>query len=491
MFATTSLEAARLPWPAVNGNALPARNWAPKLRVLLIGVDTIAIGAAVAVAFFLLVDLADRVTGSTSLAYWMVAPVVAIAWIVTLDVTESRDHRTVGTGLEEYRRVIKASLIVFGGLAIACFALRISVSRGLFAITFPLGLCALLAGRWTARRYLNRLRTQARALTPALIIGSGPSVAELLTDLARRPEAGYRAHGVCPLSDLPAQDRPRLDALMHHSPAALRDAATFNRYGAVIVAEGLSREDVRSLAWTLEARPIELMFQPRLVDVAGPRMKVHEVEGLALMHVDLPTFTGARLVVKRAFDVLFSVLALVLLAPVFFVLAVAIKLDDGGPVFFRQQRIGLRGEEFMIHKFRTMCLDAEARVDALIAENGGQALLFKLVDDPRVTRLGRVLRKLSLDELPQFWSALRGGMSIVGPRPQVAREVAEYTDVHHRRLLIKPGITGLWQVSGRSDLSLEDSIRLDLRYVENWSLAGDLTIIVKTVRVVLRSSGAC
>jgi exopolysaccharide biosynthesis polyprenyl glycosylphosphotransferase len=208
------------------------------------------------------------------------------------------------------------------------------------------------------------------------------------------------------------------------------------------------------------------------------------------MYVDLPRFTGAKLVLKRTFDIVVSAIALLLLAPVFLVIAALIKLDDGGPMLFRQQRIGRYGQPFTIHKFRTMCVDAEAKIDALIAAGGGMALLFKLEDDPRITRIGKVLRKYSLDELPQFWTALRGGMSVVGPRPQVSREVAEYSDIHHRRLLIKPGITGLWQVNGRSELSMDESIRLDLRYVENWSLIGDITIILKTIGVVLRPRGA-
>ncbi|MBK8460506.1 MAG: exopolysaccharide biosynthesis polyprenyl glycosylphosphotransferase [Micropruina sp.] len=206
--------------------------------------------------------------------------------------------------------------------------------------------------------------------------------------------------------------------------------------------------------------------------------------------MELPRYTGWNHFLKRAFDVVFSSLALVCLAPLLFAVAVAIWLDDGGPIMFKQKRIGLRGESFTIHKFRTMVVDAESKVDRMIEDAGGRALLFKVEDDPRVTRLGSVLRRYSLDELPQFWTALRGDMSVVGPRPQVAREVAEYSSDAHRRLLTKPGITGLWQVSGRSDLSVEESIALDLWYVENWSLTGDLAIILKTLKVVLRRHGA-
>jgi exopolysaccharide biosynthesis polyprenyl glycosylphosphotransferase len=457
---------------------------------MLWGVDAFFVASTVVVTFLLLYGARETLTGLDAVSYWMLAPMMAVAWILVLEITDSRDFRVAGTGVEEFRRVVTASLYLFGGLAIVSYLAKVSLSRAIFAITLPIGVLALLGGRWLARAYLNRLRAVGRAVTPSLVVGTGPSVAMLLADMAKRPDVGYRAQGVCLLSELPSAERPLLGDLAQHRLSTLGDAAVCGRYGAVIVADGLTRDQTRNLAWSLEASPIELMFQASLVDVAGPRLTVREVEGMSLTHVDLPSFTGAKLVLKRVFDVAFSALALIGLAPLLAVVAVAIKLDDGGPVFFRQQRIGRCGQEFTIHKFRTMSVDAEAKMDALIAEHGGTALLFKLKDDPRITRLGAFLRKYSIDELPQFWSVLRGGMSIVGPRPQVAREVAEYTEVHHRRLLIKPGITGLWQVNGRSELKLEESIRLDLRYVENWSLITDLTIILKTISVVVKPSGA-
>lgn len=190
------------------------------------------------------------------------------------------------------------------------------------------------------------------------------------------------------------------------------------------------------------------------------------------------------------FDVVFSALALLFLTPVLLVIAVAIFLDDPGPIIFRQQRVGLRGKPFTIHKFRSMAVDAEARLEALRSQSTGNGPLFKMDADPRITPVGRVLRKYSLDELPQFWTVLRGRMSVVGPRPHLERELDEFPDVGLRRLLIKPGITGLWQVSGRSDLNLEDSMKLDLRYVQNWSLLGDVAIVLKTIKAMISPQGA-
>jgi exopolysaccharide biosynthesis polyprenyl glycosylphosphotransferase len=263
-----------------------------------------------------------------------------------------------------------------------------------------------------------------------------------------------------------------------------------SKYQAVIVTGGMERHQLRSFCWGLESLPVELILQSSLTDVAGPRVTIHSVEGMTLTHVDLPKYSGWQYVLKRIFDIIFSAAALLCLSPLLATIALLIKREDGGSAFFKQERIGLNGEPFTIHKFRTMCLDAESQMNDLIAANGGKALLFKLEDDPRITKIGHILRKYSLDELPQFWSVLQGGMSVVGPRPQVAREVAEYTDRHYRRLLVRPGITGLWQVSGRSNLDPEASIRLDLHYVENWSLLSDLIIVIKTVFVVLRGTGA-
>jgi len=487
MSAVSSLETLSFPWPVATAPQLRVRGWRAKLHALQLVVDAVGVSAAVAVTFLALFR-PDQTAGDSGVLYMAIAPVVAAAWVIALEWSESRSYRVAGSGLEEYRRVITASIGVFGLLAITSYVFQVSLSRALFVTTLPLGLLFLLGGRLLVRQFLNRLRSQGRAMTAALLIGSATNLNSLLTDLDRRSDAGYRAAGVC----LTGNGRVitggrRLDRCFLEQVPAL---AASGRYGAVIISDGLSRDEIRDLAWRLENSPVELMFQPRLVDVAGPRMSIREAQGLSLVHVDLPTFTGYRVVVKRVFDIAFSLAALIITAPLLALIAVTIKLDDGGPVLFRQQRVGRYGKPFTIHKFRTMCVDAETRIDALIAAQGGRALLFKMDDDPRITRIGRILRKYSLDELPQFWSVLRGGMSVVGPRPQVAREVAEYTDAHHRRLLIKPGITGLWQVSGRSDLSLDESIRLDLRYVENWSLAGDLTLIIKTVRVMLRPNGA-
>jgi exopolysaccharide biosynthesis polyprenyl glycosylphosphotransferase len=247
---------------------------------------------------------------------------------------------------------------------------------------------------------------------------------------------------------------------------------------------------VRRLAWELEGTAAELVLCNRLTDVAGPRITLRPLDGLPLIQVKIPEFEGGVHAFKRAFDIAFAALALVPILLITPVIAIATKLDSPGPVFFRQTRVGRDGRPFAMLKFRTMRVDAEIQLAALLSINEGAGPLFKLRRDPRVTRVGAVLRRFSLDELPQFLNVLRGDMSVVGPRPPLPGEVTGYDGTVFRRLYIKPGITGLWQVSGRSDLSWDESVRLDLRYVENWSLTTDLMIIWRTARVMVAPKGA-
>jgi exopolysaccharide biosynthesis polyprenyl glycosylphosphotransferase len=236
---------------------------------------------------------------------------------------------------------------------------------------------------------------------------------------------------------------------------------------------------------------VELLVAPGLTEVAGPRLHMRPFIGLPLVHVEEPEFRGPKRLVKEVLDRLGAAALVLLVLPVLLAIAVAVRVDTPGPVFFRQQRIGKTGRPFTMLKFRSMVVDAEARRAELAARNqNADGLLFKVADDPRVTRVGRLLRRLSLDELPQLLNVLGGSMSLVGPRPPLPSEVARYDDDVRRRLLVKPGLTGLWQISGRSDLTWEEAVRLDLRYVENWSLALDLSILWRTFSAVLHADGA-
>jgi exopolysaccharide biosynthesis polyprenyl glycosylphosphotransferase len=235
---------------------------------------------------------------------------------------------------------------------------------------------------------------------------------------------------------------------------------------------------------------VDLVVSPGVVDVAGPRLTIQPVSGLPLIHVEKPQYRGAQRLQKRAFDLLLSFVVLTGALPVMMLAAIAIKVTSRGAIFYRSERIGIDGEPFELIKFRTMVDGADGRLDDLKALNDSDGVLFKIRDDPRVTKVGRVLRRYSIDELPQFFNVLRRDMSVVGPRPPLRSEVDTYSDQVRRRLLVLPGITGLWQVSGRSDLSWEDSVRLDLSYVENWSIANDFLIAAKTVGAVFAAKGA-
>jgi exopolysaccharide biosynthesis polyprenyl glycosylphosphotransferase len=309
--------------------------------------------------------------------------------------------------------------------------------------------------------------------------------------LRRSPQAGLDVVAVC----VTPADRDSVGETVDLPVAGLQDVlATAALCGAdtvaVTSASETAAEYLRTLSWQLEGTGLELLVAPGLVEVAGPRLHIRPFDGLPLLSVEQPRFEGWRRVVKGAVDRSAALVALVLLAPVFLGIALAVGLTSPGPVLFRQERIGVNGRRFTMFKFRSMVVDADERLAALQNANQSDGLLFKMRTDPRVTTVGRWLRRLSLDELPHLLNILNGSMALVGPRPPLPVEVARYDSSVSRRLLVKPGLTGLWQVSGRSDLSWDESVRLDLRYVENWTLAMDVQIIWKTFAAVLGSRGA-
>ncbi|MFD1717383.1 sugar transferase [Georgenia deserti] len=494
MATTESRLDVRHLWPAGSEGRVVAARWFERYRYAIFVTDLVMIVAALLVAQHTRFGDADRrvVAGPFEIDYGFAALLVELIWVLALTATDSRSRRVIGAGLEEYRRVVTATFGTFGFIAVTSYLFQIQFSRFYFVVALPVGLLLLLSGRFGWRMVLTSLRNQGRAMAGAVIVGDQDEVEHTLKELRRHPEAGYKPVAVAIVG--PENPAEAADPLLSTLPRLAMDEipvlADDPRIAAVMIAGSVSRSRIRELAWNLESSAVELIMVSRLTDVAGPRTHMSPVDGLPMVHVDLPQYTGMNVVAKRAMDVVLGGAALLVLLPLFAAVAVAIKLDDRGPVMFTQERIGQNGKPFTIHKFRTMAVDAEARMADLIAEHGGQALLFKLEKDPRVTRVGAFLRKYSIDELPQFWDVLVGNMSVVGPRPQVAREVEQYEQHVHRRLLTKPGITGLWQVSGRSTLSVEDSVRLDLRYVENWSISGDIVLILKTIRAVLRPDGA-
>lgn len=427
---------------------------------------------------------------------WIVAriPVVTAAfWLFVLAAFHTRDREITGSGATEYKRVAHASGLTFGILAIAFVVFQWQGIRAQLIFAAPIGLLALLIGRWSWRRWLHHQRRFGHYVSRTLVVGSRDDVDYVISTLQRDGQLGYLVVGAT-IADS-AERTITVGDMSYDALGSMDDVArTANEVGAdsIIIA---SRPDsdpeyIKRLSWELEGTAAELILSSRLADVAGPRISLRPVDGLPLIHVKIPRFEGGRLALKRATDMAIAAIALTLFAPFALIIALAILLEDGGPVFFSQSRVGRDGREFRILKFRSMRTDAEQRLQTLLGANEGAGPLFKLKNDPRVTGVGRFLRKFSLDEVPQFWNVLIGDMSIVGPRPPLPREVRAYDGSVFRRLYIKPGITGLWQVSGRSDLSWEESVRLDLRYVENWSVMNDLMIMYRTAHVMLNPKGA-
>ncbi|WP_162940095.1 sugar transferase [Gryllotalpicola protaetiae] len=418
---------------------------------------------------------------------------VGACWYLLLGVIGCRDRRQLGVGATEYKNLLTGSVILFGAVGIADLLIGAHLGRE-YAVAFPIGVIGLALTRWGWRNWLAATGKERRYLRRALVVGSRDDVRYVMRQIQASGSPAYNVIGaaVAELGDPYLREgEQRIPVLAGYANVA--EAATAAEVDEVIVASQPhdGGEFVRNLSWSLEGCGADLVLASRLVDVAGPRVHFTPVQGLPLIHVEIPRFDGGKHVLKRFVDIIGASLALVMLSPVFVVVAALIQLDDHGPVFFRQTRVGKDGTQFRMVKFRSMVTDAEARLASLrTASDDGNGMLFKLKVDPRVTRVGRLLRKYSIDEFPQFWNILIGEMSLVGPRPPLPAEVAEYANPVHRRLYIKPGLTGLWQISGRSDLSWDESVRLDLYYVENWSLAGDLMILWRTVRVLLSPVGA-
>jgi exopolysaccharide biosynthesis polyprenyl glycosylphosphotransferase len=449
----------------------------------------VLVATAASVGFGVMTELYSAQAGSTDV---VVAAALALVWFAALRARRVPEFRTVGRGTE-FRRAAVATLIAFGLLAVVNGFVDIEGIRAYLIVGLPVGLTLLLGGRLFWQRRLDADRAIGLSLPRALIVGSAADIDFVAEQFGRAAAPKYVVAGVVFSDGLPESDAmtstgfPAFDGIN-----AVTDAIAIANADVVILAghPGDGGEFVRALSWRLESSPAELVLAWCLDSVDGSRMHFDTANGLPMTHVASPSFSGGKHHVKRAMDVVLAGAALLVLSPLLAVIAVLIRRDSEGPVFFRQERVGVDGSRFTMIKFRTMVTTAEADLVALMAQDEGNGVLFKLRADPRVTRIGATLRRFSLDELPQLWNIFIGDMSLVGPRPPLAREVAQYDDRAQRRLYIKPGLTGAWQVGGRSDLSWEESVRLDLHYVENWSVLGDLRIMLRTVGVVVRPVGA-
>jgi exopolysaccharide biosynthesis polyprenyl glycosylphosphotransferase len=480
---------AHAPIPGVLPPELDAQRavWLRRYARQLIALDSLILLLGGLVGVLLTPGIADRP------AYLVGCIALVPVWLVVLALSRCYERRFLGTGTEEFKRVSNGCFRVAAVVISVFFMTGTPVSRLFLALALSMGLVGVVGGRYGARLWLHRQRHRGQCMHRVVVVGPAAAALEMTTQLQREPLSGLSVVGACVI------DNPRTftkDSLIPVLGTLSEVVPVLARLGAdtVVVAkgEGITADSLRQLAYDLEGTGVDLLVSPLLTNVAGSRISWRSVPGLPLLHVSEPELGGSRRIVKGIFDRGLGLALLLLAAPFLLGIALAVRLTSRGPAFFRQERVGRAGETFRIWKLRTMFVGAEAERASLQRYNshGETGVLFKIREDPRITPIGRILRRYSIDELPQLLNVVAGHMSLVGPRPPLMAEVERYESTVHRRLLVKPGMTGLWQVSGRADLPWEESVRLDLHYVENWSLGLDVAVICKTVLAVLRPTGA-
>jgi exopolysaccharide biosynthesis polyprenyl glycosylphosphotransferase len=473
------------------------RPWQRSHRLLTVATDATAalLGLAAGLTVRALVVGQDAALWGSTDAMQATSVAIAALWLVLLTRHGAYATRFVGAGTEEYRAVLRAAATLVAVVTFASFTFKLEFSRGVLVVAVPTMVVVTTGARHLLRHRLASARDHGECLQPAVLVGDARAVLELARRIGAAPRTtGLEVRGVCvtELSDL-ALAPAEFSAI----PVLGTEADTLavvDRVGAEVVAvasgPSLTGQPLRRLGWALEQRNVDLLIDPGVIEVAGPRLTLRRASGLPMLHVERPVCNGARYAVKLTVDRLLALVTLVLVSPLLLLTGLLVRLDSPGPALYGQKRVGEGGRTFTMLKFRTMCVDAEARRSELEEQHDGNETLFKLRRDPRVTRVGAVLRRYSLDELPQLVNVVRGEMSLVGPRPPLPAEVDRYESDAVRRLRVRPGMTGLWQVSGRSDLSWVESVRLDLWYVDNWSLTLDLQILLRTAGAVVRGRGA-
>jgi exopolysaccharide biosynthesis polyprenyl glycosylphosphotransferase len=455
-----------------------------------VAVDLLALSAALLIAHLLRFGVTLAELKGTDIPYVLVSIATVPMWLAVLALAGAYDRRILGIGSDEYHRVINGAVHFLAVVAVLHLVGRLVIARGFVGVLIPVALVLTVAARYWLRSWLYAQRRSGEYLHRTLLVGSPGTIVDVGTHILRTGWSGFRVVGACADTDLTAVGVNGVAVPVMGRLADLESAIAVSRADSVAVTDESVGDDLPALTALVQRAGADLLVAPAIVDVAGPRMAVRSLAGVPLVQVKEPTFSGPQRLAKEIVDRATGVFGLLAMAPVIATVAIAIKLDDGGPVFFRQVRVGRDGTFFTMVKFRTMVVDAETLLTHLNQKNETDGLLFKMKQDPRITRVGRVLRKHSIDEVPQLWNLLLGEMSLVGPRPPLPSEVELYENHVNRRLLVKPGLTGLWQVSGRSDLSWDETVRLDLYYVDHWTPIMDMVIVAKTFSTVLRGSGA-
>ncbi|CAN5874649.1 sugar transferase [soil metagenome] len=461
-------------------------SWRPKLA--LVAADAVALLASGALAVVLFGRWSPDADPSAAQLWWATLATLPI-WLGIFAHQRLYHTRFIGRRIDELRRVVNAA--VLGTLAVALVAnvANVLLRRSSLVILALTTFAVVTAEREVARRIFLRLRASGRIVRPVVIAGANPEGRDIAAMLQAEPWLGYQVIGFVD-DHAPGRDPVPGVALLGGVADLPGILGEFPGASVIVAASGVESAVTNRLARDLLDQGVHVELSSTLRDISSQRLTVRPLGRFPVVYVEPVTRSGWRAVAKRSFDVVIAAMALLASAPLWLAGAIAIKLDTRGPVLFRQVRVGQDSRPFLVLKLRTMVEDAEDLLDELVERNEADGPLFKMADDPRITRVGRLLRTASVDELPQLWNVLRGDMSLVGPRPALPDETEEWDALLTQRLRVKPGITGMWQVNGRSDTSFEDYTRLDLYYVDNWSLATDLAILAKTVPLVALRQGA-
>lgn len=459
----------------------------------LLVLDVLMVGLALLIAMAVRQATLGR-SGDLSDAVHDSALLIGVGWIAAIAVFEGYSTRLLSSGPQMFHCLLRASAAAAGVVGVGVYLTGIELSRVFYIVLFIVGPILVMGGRYGLRKVLGLLRRRGRLRLGVVAVGPLSHVDHVARIFRRESWLGYEMIGaVAPNADPRAASDLGIPVLGQESD--LHDVIEGVDTSVLLFTAGATgtAEEFRRTGWILEDSDIDVIVAPAMTEIASDRVELRPVVGLPLVHMERPRARESLRWTKRAFDVVAAGVGLLLISPVLLLIALVIKLHDGGPVLFTQERVGRDGQTFRFLKFRSMVTNAEevlAEIRERETQDKGNVVMFKMKNDPRITRPGRFLRRYSLDELPQLINVLRGDMSLVGPRPALVHELSAYNDDARRRLSVRPGITGLWQVSGRSELSWDETVRLGIYYVDNWSFFQDLQILLRTVKAVLASDGA-
>ncbi len=422
------------------------------------------------------------------LTQWLVAVASLPFWIAAARTSRLYTARVNERVWDEFRHLVVAASLGVVAIVVLAFVFGVSsLSRWMALVIFSSVLPVWFISRQVVRGVFSRLRREGRLSRPILVVGTDDHASALVKRVQARPDLGYFVVGFVGTDDPDEQHGvPRLGDV-----DSIGEIATVYGVNSIVISLfSVDGNVVNSLTRRLTDRGLHVALATCLHDIDIDRLLVQQFDGQAMLYIEPWVRTGWRRAAMRGFDLSVALAGLVLTVPIMAISAIAIRVESRGSVLYRQRRVGEHGEIFEMLKLRTMYTGADAQRHELLLQNESDGPLFKIKHDPRVTRVGRILRKFSIDEIPQFWNVVRGEMSVVGPRPALPSEVDQWTPDVHQRLEVLPGITGMWQVSGRSETTFEEYKRLDKYYVDNWSLSHDLKIVFRTIWVVLAGRGA-